>query len=201
MNRPRIEIEPTRLTKGLRIWVYCSLLASLLILLFYYNQLPEKVPIYFNWPSKEQGLARKSILWAAPIILGIISLVLLGLARRPWILNYPTRITEKNAKKQYRTASMMLLLLSSLIAFTCLALIIGSVTSFDSLLSQIIKSVYRILPYIFFGLPLYFLFMLAFPKEEWNYAQHRVYHIPLHHQTETFSLNSTKINSRGTPRF
>jgi hypothetical protein len=166
MKRPRIEIEPTLLSKGLRISVYCLLLTSLLILLFYYNQLPEKVPLYFNWPTKKQGIGSKSILWAAPIILGIISLVLLSLARRPWFLNYPTRITEKNAKRQYSTASMMLRLLSLLIAFTCLTLIIGSVTSYDGLLSQIIKSVYSILPYIFFGLPLFFVFKLAFSKEK-----------------------------------
>jgi Na+/proline symporter len=166
MNRPRIEIETTLLTKVLRLSVYGLLLASILVLLFFYNQLPDKVPIYFNWPTKEQGLGSKNILWAAPLILGIGSLVLLSLARRPWILNYPTRITEKNAKKQYHTASIMLRLLSLLIAFTCLALTIGSVTSYDNRMSQIIESVYRLLPYLFFGLPLFFVFKLAFSKEK-----------------------------------
>lgn len=166
MNHPRIELENTLVSKVLGILVYSLLLISILVLVFSYNQLPEKVPIHFNWPSKEQGLGSKDILWAAPIILGIASLTLLRLAKRPWILNYPVRITENNAKKQYRAAALMMRLLSLLIAFTCLALITGSITSMESRLNPIIEGVYSVLPYLFFGLPLFFMFKLAFAREK-----------------------------------
>lgn len=166
MNRPRIEQENTLVTKVLRTMVYSLLLISILALVFSYNHLPEKVPIYFNWPSKEQGLGSKNILWAAPILFGISSLILLRLAKRPWILNYPVRITENNAKKQYLAAALMLRLLSLLIAFTCLVLIIGSITSIDNSLSQIIQRIYNVLPFLFFGLPLFFVFKLAFAREK-----------------------------------
>jgi hypothetical protein len=128
--------------------------------------LPEKVPIYFNWPTKENGLASKSMVWSAPIVLGILSLLLLKLAKNPWTLNYPTRITAKNAKAQYSMASLMLRLLSLLIAFTCLALILGSVISTNNGLNEIIKTIYRVLPFLFFGLPLFFVFKMAFNRNE-----------------------------------
>jgi hypothetical protein len=166
MSRPRFEIETTHITKTLRFLVYSLHIVSILILVLYYNQLPEKVPIYFNWPTKENGLGSKSILWSAPIFLGLGSLLLLRLANLPWILNYPTRITEENAKAQYSMASLMLRLLSLLIAFTCLALILGSVTSTNNGLNEIIKTIYRVLPFLFFGLPLFFVFKLAFNRNE-----------------------------------
>jgi hypothetical protein len=159
-------METTATTKTLGFLVYSLLIVSILILVFYYNQLPEKVPIYFNWPTKENGLGSKNILWSAPLIFGVGSLLLLRLANRPWILNYPTRITEENAKAQYSVASLMLRLLSLLIAFTCLALILGSVTSTNNGLNKIIESIYSILPYLFFGLPLFFVFKLAFNRNK-----------------------------------
>ncbi len=166
MKRPKIQLETTLQTKVLRFLVVSFLLASVLVLIFYYNQLPEKVPIHFNWPSKEGGLGNKDILWAAPIILGLISFILLRLANFPWILNYPTKITEENAKAQYTVAAFMLRLLSLLIAFTCLTLILGSLSSIKEFPSRGIEMIYSILPYLFFGLPLYFVFKLAFMRQK-----------------------------------
>lgn len=166
MNRPRFEMETTAVTKTLGFLVYSLLIVSILILVFYYNQLPENVPIYFNWPTKENGLGSKNILWLAPLICSVGSLSLLRLANRPWILNYPTRITEENAKAQYSMASLMLRLLSLLIAFTCLALILGSITSTNNDLNKIIEGINWVLPYLFFGLPLFFVFKLAFNRNK-----------------------------------
>ena len=159
-------METTAITKTIRFFVYSLLLVSILILIFSYNRLPEKVPIYFNWPTKENGFGSKSILWSAPIIFGPGSLLLLRLANLPWIINYPTRITAKNAKAQYAMAALMLRLLSLLIAFTCLALILGSVTSANNGLNEILESIYRVLPFLFFGLPLFFVFKLAFNRNK-----------------------------------
>ena len=166
MNRPRIELKTTLVTRVLRLLVYSLLLISILVLVLSYNQLPEKVPVYFNWPSKEDGLGNKSVLWAAPVILGLISLLLLRLANRPWVLNYPTKITIENARAQYFIAALMLRLLSFLIAFTCLALIIGSLISPDERHHKIVEIIYSVLPYIFFGLPLFFVLKLALSRDK-----------------------------------
>lgn len=166
MTRPRIEIRTTFLTRVQQFLIYLFLLVSITILAINYNRLPDSVPIFFNWPSKENGYGSKSILWSVPIILGAISWLLLRLANRPWILNYPTRITLQNAKAQYTIAAQMLRLLSFLIAFACLALILISVTNTENGLSQIIERIYWVLPFLFFGLPLFFVLKLSLRRDK-----------------------------------
>lgn len=165
MKRPIIKLERTLSTKIIETSVYSLLLGSILILAFKFNQLPEQVRIFFNWPSKENGLAPKDVLWVIPIIFSVISIVLFKLSNRPWILNYPVQITTKNARSQYLIASLMLRVLNLVVALTSFALILGSVTDSDSMLNISVKVYYSILPYVFFGLPLFFVFMLFFRRK------------------------------------
>ncbi|SMP00872.1 hypothetical protein SAMN06265375_10134 [Muriicola jejuensis] len=160
MERPIIEQERTLFTKTIVISAYTLLLGSALLLVFNYKQIPEQVSIFFNWPTKENGLANKDVLWVIPIIFSVISYFLFKLANRPWILNYPVKITMENARSQYSNASLMLRILSLLVAFTSVGLILGSVTVPNSLLNDSVKMFYSVLPYIFFGLPFFFAFRL-----------------------------------------
>ena len=51
MNRPKIKIEKTRVDKSIEILTFLLILSSG-ILIDYYNQLPNKLPIHFNWHQK-----------------------------------------------------------------------------------------------------------------------------------------------------
>ncbi len=160
--RPKIQPKRTLSRRITEISTGIVLLVSGFLLAINYGQLPEKVPIFFNWPTKENGLANKDVLWVIPIMFGLICFVLFWLANRPWSLNYPVRITESNARSQYSIASLMLRNLSLLAAITALALIIGSVADPDSPWFKAVGVFYSVLPYLFFGLPLFFLFRIFF---------------------------------------
>lgn len=166
MKRPKIQPERTLLKRVTEISTGIVLLVSGFLLAINYGQLPEKVPIFFNWPTKENGMANKDVLWLIPILFSVISFVLFRLANRPWNLNYPMRITESNARPQYSIASLMLRSLSLLAAITALALIMGSVAGPDSPWFKAVGVFYSILPYLFFGLPLFFLFRIYFRSND-----------------------------------
>ena len=140
--------------------IYLFLGAAILILSVSYTSLPSEVRVYFNWPGKRNGMAAKDVLWAAPIIFSIVSIVLIRLSRVPWILTYPTKITDKNAERQYRTAVQMLLSLGLLVALTCFTVILGAVEQDNETLMEILKGFYSLLPFLFLGLPLFYLFKL-----------------------------------------
>lgn len=161
MKRPIIEQERTLFIKIIEISAYILLLGSVLLLVFNYKQIPEQVSIFFNWPTKENGLAHKGVLWVIPIIFSVISYLLFKLANRPWILNYPVKITIENARFQYSNASLMLRILSLLVALTSVGLILGSVTVSNSPINDSVKRFYSVLPYIFFGLPFFFASRLS----------------------------------------
>ena len=158
------KIEKTLTARIVQLGVYSFLLGSVLLLALGYNTLPEEVPIYFNWPTKNEGLADREVLWVLPMIFSVISWVLLSLANRPQILNYPVRITEKNAGVHYSSAALMLRLLSLLVAITCLLLVLGSLSGSGGELHIVLDVFFSLLPFLFFGLPLFFVFKIVFQR-------------------------------------
>lgn len=128
MTRPKIEIPRTSFDTIILIASILLLLGSGLLLLIYYNDLPDRLLILFNTPQKDtDGYGNKSLLWELPIILGIIVFVVIKLSKYPRILNYPTKITPENAAYQYKMASQMLRVLGLAISLSCFSLTLLSV--------------------------------------------------------------------------
>ncbi len=158
MNRPKIKIEKNNIDKGIEILTFSLILISAIIIGVYYNQLPEKLPIYFNSPSKDNnGLGTKDLLWTSPILFGIIEIGLYKLNEYPWIFNYPTRISEKNAEYNYKMSTQLIRILGLFIGIMCLLMTLtsilnglGSETDFD-------KYLYPFSPILFIGLPIIYL--------------------------------------------
>lgn len=111
-NRPKLHLVPSPLDKliiGVG-WIGAGLL--ILLPAYYFNQLPEIIPRHFNAQGYPDAYGTKWNIW---ILTGIALILFSGikyLANKPEILNYPTRITEVNAKRQYIMAQRMLRLLN-----------------------------------------------------------------------------------------
>jgi uncharacterized membrane protein len=120
MNRPKVEITKTGLDKSMEWTTLLLIVGSIALLASYYNALPNKLPIHFNWPSKDaQGYGTKDLLWASPIICGLIGIGLYKLSQYPRFFNYPTEIKPENAAYSYRMSAQMLRLINLLIALLC----------------------------------------------------------------------------------
>ncbi|HKL90304.1 MAG TPA: hypothetical protein VJ880_03890 [Allomuricauda sp.] len=157
-NRPKISIEKNGIDKSIEIFTLILILSSVCIIGFYYNQLPEKLPIHFNWPSKDKnGFGTKDLLWANPIICGIIAVGIYKLNKYPWIFNYPTEIDEDNAEYSYRQASKMLRFLNLIIGFSCLSLTLMSVLDGLGIENELDKYLGPLFPILLIGLPIGYL--------------------------------------------
>lgn len=127
MNRPKINIKKNRLDKSIEFLTFFLLLGAALLLAISYTQLPERVPIHFNWPTKDRnGMDSKDVLWAGPVILGTLILGMFKLNQYPWIFNYPFEIHEGNAERQYRIATRLLRWLNLLLSILCIVLTVLS---------------------------------------------------------------------------
>ncbi|WP_338732063.1 hypothetical protein [Mangrovimonas cancribranchiae] len=130
MQPPKIKIAKTPFDSIIEIITLCFLIISVAIITYYDAQLPNQVPIYFNWPSKDiNGMGAKNLLWVSPIICGIIYLAILKLNQYPWIFNYPTTLTQDNAKQHYKLSTRLLRWINLIVAISCLALTFATIAT------------------------------------------------------------------------
>lgn len=169
MTRPKIKIEKTKLEKSMELLTFLLILSSVVLVWMYYTQLPEKLPIHFNWPTKDQnGFGPKVLLWVSPFVCGIIAIVLYKLNQFPWLFNYPIEIDEKNASHYYRLSTQLLRILNVFIGFLCLSVTIMSVLDglkIDHNLGNYLGPLFIVL---FVGLPVWFVVTVVRSKKKFH---------------------------------
>lgn len=142
------------------------ILTSGILIGFYYDQLPEKLPIHFNWPSKDKnGFGSKDLLWSSPIICGIITIGIYILNQYPWIFNYPTEIDERNAEFNYRQATQMLRILNLLIGLLCLLVTSMSVLDGLGIENRLDKYLEPLFPILLIGIPIFYVIKIFMNKK------------------------------------
>lgn len=102
----------------------CGLLLHLLFVLTTWNLLPESIPVHFNFAGQPDAWGARTDLL---LLLGLSALFYVGLTwltRHPQKLNYPWKITERNAARQYALASsfMRVIKLQTVWLFAVIAL-------------------------------------------------------------------------------
>lgn len=90
-------------------WFAVGLLWILII--YFFNVLPNTIPIHFNAIGKVDGYGDKNELFHLPIIGTVIFFGITILNKFPHIFNYLVEITPENALTQYQSATRMLRIL------------------------------------------------------------------------------------------
>ncbi|NAY92967.1 DUF1648 domain-containing protein [Muricauda sp. JGD-17] len=108
-SHPKIEVKPTTLDKSLTRAGWAIVAFNAVLVLLFYFDLPETIPTHFNWEGQVDGYGHKLSLWIIPFI---SALMYMGLGfliskMRPHQMNYPVKVTEKNAPKLYATMLRM----------------------------------------------------------------------------------------------
>ena len=93
-----------------------AIVATCSMAAFYYPSLPDQVPSHFNLAGEPDAYGSKSLLWILPVIAAIMYTGLAYLNRKPHVFNYPTKITEENAERQYTIATRMMRYLNTTVA-------------------------------------------------------------------------------------
>lgn len=162
MAHQNLKIKKTNRTIGIELLTFLLLLSSALIILIYDHQLPAKLPIYFNGPSKDKnGLATKDLLWACPILFGIIAIGLNKLTAHVSICNDRTQKQTNTYADHSKTAIQMLRALKLLIGMLCLSLTLASVlnglgntTDFEPYFYPFFPIVFTLFPVLYVGIVL-----------------------------------------------
>lgn len=84
-----------------------------IILLFVYTArhvgaLPESIPVHFGINGEPDKWGGRGFVWLLPIVAVFIHILLLIPDKLPQYINYPVKITEENAQRQYLLARMFL---------------------------------------------------------------------------------------------
>ncbi|NGX84026.1 DUF1648 domain-containing protein [Aequorivita sp. KMM 9714] len=158
MTRPKIKIEKTTIDKSIEVFTFLLIIGSAILIGYFYNQLPEKIPIHFNWPSKdENGFGAKNLLWTSPIICGIITIAVFKLNKYPWIFNYPTEIDDENARYNYKQATLLLRIVALLIGLLCFSITLTSILDGLEIENNLDTYLAPIFPILLIGIPILFV--------------------------------------------
>ncbi len=109
-KHPDIEVKPNSTDKLLIKIGWGVVLLNLLVILIFYFDLPKTIPTHFNWQGEVDGYGHKISLWLIPFfsVLMYMGLNLVITKMKPHQMNYPVKVTEKNADKLYAMAIRML---------------------------------------------------------------------------------------------
>ena len=108
MPRPKIKIPLDDTDRIIEFIGILAILTLVVIPVFYYGDLPDKIPTHFSMDGTPNAYGSKVFLWVLPIVGSALYLGLNVLCRFPHLFNYPWKITEENAERQYRLAIRML---------------------------------------------------------------------------------------------
>lgn len=85
-----------------------ALVGFLAYFLFLWPGLPEQVPVHFDGSGQPDSYGHKATLLILPLISLGTYLLFVIINKKPYNFNYPVKITEKNAERQYILARNMI---------------------------------------------------------------------------------------------
>ena len=100
-KRPRVRPEPKFVELLCNVFAVLGVVVGVVLVLWYWPQLPATIPTHFNAAGEADGWGAKSMLWLLPGISVVLVLSMVLLQRVPWIANTPIAIDESNAQRQY----------------------------------------------------------------------------------------------------
>jgi len=90
-----------------------AILVSILLIVEFWGVLPDRIPIHFGFRGLADAWGDKMTIWMLPTVATVIFVVLTAVSRYPHTFNYPVRITEQNARRQYLLGRSLLVWLKA----------------------------------------------------------------------------------------
>lgn len=107
-SQPKIKLQLNAFDLVLEALGLLVVLLIWAMLLYFFAELPEVIPIHFDSEGKIDGYGNKIILIFEPLIASILYLGLTFLNLYPHLFNYSSPINELNAPYQYRMATRLI---------------------------------------------------------------------------------------------
>jgi uncharacterized membrane protein len=116
LNRPKIDKHKDKSDHIIDLIGLLALAGLLILPLLYFWDLPGTIPQHYGMNGTPDAFGSKGIIWLLPIIGSIMYSGLTVLNRYPYTFNFPVRITEKNALRQYTIATKLVRSLKAFVA-------------------------------------------------------------------------------------
>ena len=165
---PKIDIKLTKnQQRQIAIgWIIIAL--NFIVVGIFYADLPDSIPAHFNYKGDVDGYGNKDSIWTLPILMGLTYALLAFIIKKvkPWYMNYPVKITEKNAPEVYKMSLQTLIYMNLLISIIATPTIVETILQAHKIdLGFKISSLSIIIVAVVTLLPLYFIFkMFKIPK-------------------------------------
>ena len=154
-NQPRIAIVPKKKDLYLMRFGWFVVALHFIMTLAFYFELPDTIPTHYNFSGQPDGFSDKTEIWTLPILNLVLYYGMNFLTKKikPWHMNYPVKVTEKNAPILYSMNFTMLVIL----AFS------ASMVFFMLSLETILIATENNSPGLGFIVPLLIIFITATP--------------------------------------
>lgn len=133
-GRPKIEVKRTFIDWIVDGFIILALVYLWIFVSARYNSLPEVIPSHFDLRGRVDGIGPRYVIWVLPVLATIIAIAIYWLNQYPHIFNYPVKITEENAGRQYRMATRLMRYLSlvTVIVFGYLTILVFAPSMTDA---------------------------------------------------------------------
>lgn len=96
LQKPDRRLEWAGLAVMVILWIFVSIT---------YSKLPDIIPVEYNFEGEVVRQGKRINIFLLPIIASLLFLGISYLNRKPYLMNYPVNITEKNAFRYYTIAT------------------------------------------------------------------------------------------------
>lgn len=130
-ERPRIKIKLTGADKMLEIIGWLINAVTWILVIIYYPNLPDTIPVHYNGAGQADRFGEKVSVLILPVIATILFIGMTILNRFPHVFNYPNKITQENAERNYINATKLIRYLKLIVV-----VIFGFITLMTILIAQ-----------------------------------------------------------------
>lgn len=116
-RRPHIRPPRTRAETGFAALAVFGLVALLVVTAFWWARLPAIIPTHFGVDGRPNAYGSRASFLLLPGILVALLILFAVLSRFPWLYNYPVRITQENATRQYVRGRVFVAALAAVLAW------------------------------------------------------------------------------------
>lgn len=117
-KRPRIPIKLTTIDYFIEIIGAIGILCLIFLPVYFFNDLPTQLPKHFNAHGQVDSYGNRGIIWLLPAIGLVLYIGMTVLNKFPFAFNYPTKVTNENAKKLYTLGTRTVRLLKVIVVLS-----------------------------------------------------------------------------------
>jgi uncharacterized membrane protein len=156
-GRPILQIPLQPIDYVMEVLSIAGLLALVGLSVYFYNDLPDRIPTHFGPDGQPDRIGDKSSLWFLPAL----GLLLFGLMtfinRMPHHFNYMVNITPENAENQYTMATRLIRVLK-LVVMSIFAFIVWQTIRIAGGASNGLGLGFLIVPVLTLGTTFYYIY-------------------------------------------